>query len=104
MEKSGNPVIFQHLSGFAHRHFSLRVGKVPIFKNPARRPPKTKELGGDSPCRGPNKEIADKKSKNAILFWTSFPTFSILVVNPSAFSKNAEKLGKVGSFFRGRVV
>ena len=104
MEKAENPVIFQHLSDFAHRHFSLRVGKVPIFKNPARRPPKTKESGDDSPSRGPNKKSQIKTSKNAILFSTGLPRFPILVVDPSAFLENTKKLKEVGSFFRVRLV
>ena len=91
MEKLENPVFFQHLSGFAHRHFSLGVGKVLVLENLVRRTPKTKESGSGSTPRGLKKDPQRRIPGNAILSPTGLFEFSILVVKPSAFPRNAEE-------------
>ena len=86
----GKHGFFQHVPGLHKRHFSSGVGKVPKFENPGRRSPKTKELGGKSISRGPNKNFQVKISKNAILFLTGFSSFPEMVVVPKAFPENVK--------------
>ena len=87
--------IFQHLPGLQQRPFPFRVGNVPKKQNPARRTPKTEELGGASHFRGPNKSEGTKMTGNGNPFLFAFFVVSQNCHGSTAISKRLENAKRI---------